>query len=68
MCKILLLVIVFFAFTSYINEREKFVITGRVTDFNGKTIDSATIRLKNRAFENIYETLSACKTYGFYWL
>jgi len=56
--KMLLLVSVFLVFTSCINEREKFVITGRVTDFNGKSIDSVTIQLKNRAFENIYETLS----------
>ncbi|MEI8047905.1 MAG: carboxypeptidase-like regulatory domain-containing protein [Bacteroidota bacterium] len=58
MSKILLLVSVFFVFTSCLNESKKFVITGRVTDFNGKPIDSATIRLKNRAFENLYETLS----------
>ncbi|BDX39710.1 hypothetical protein CYCD_30650 [Tenuifilaceae bacterium CYCD] len=37
---------------------ETFVISGKVTNFNGKPIDSVTIRLKNKAFENIYETLS----------
>lgn len=37
---------------------EEFQKAGRVTDFNGHPIDSATIRLKNRAFDNVYETLS----------
>lgn len=35
-----------------------FVVSGKVTDFNGLPLDSVTIRLKNNAFENIYETLS----------
>ncbi len=47
-----------FVISAYSQEREKFVITGKVTDFNGQPIDSATIRLKNRVFEDIYETLS----------
>jgi len=58
MRKTLLFVILLLTFLSCIKEREKFVIKGRVTDFNGKPIDSVTIRLKNRAFENVYETLS----------
>lgn len=36
----------------------QYVISGKVTDFDGQPIDSVTIRLKNKAFENIYETLS----------
>jgi len=31
---------------------------GRVTDFAGNPIDSVSIRLKNKQFENIYETLT----------
>lgn len=58
MSKILSLISVFFVFTSCKNESDKFMITGKVTDFNGKSLDSVTIQLKNRAFENIYETLS----------
>lgn len=41
-----------------IKESEKFVITGKVTDFNGQPIDSVTIQLKNRSFKSMYETLS----------
>lgn len=33
-------------------------VSGKVTDFNGQPLDSVTIRLRNKAFENIYETLS----------
>ena len=54
----LFFVIGFFVFTSCKNESDKFMITGRVTDFDGIPLDSVTIQLKNRAFENIYETLS----------
>lgn len=37
---------------------EYFVVSGKVTNFDGQPLDSVTIRLKNKAFENIYETLS----------
>jgi len=33
-------------------------IHGQVTDFNGIAIDSVTIMLKNKNFENLYETVS----------
>lgn len=56
--KTLLFALLLFAFSAYSQEKEKFVITGKVTDFNGQPIDSVTIRLKNRVFEDIYETLS----------
>lgn len=39
-------------------QRDTFIISGRVTDFNGQPIDSVTIRLKDRAFKDIYETLT----------
>ncbi len=39
-------------------QEAQYVISGQVTDFNGQPLDSVTIRLKNKAFENIYETLS----------
>ena len=35
-----------------------FEVSGKVTDFEGQPLDSVTIRLKNKAFENVYETLS----------
>ena len=54
---ILLLGIIILTSVSCKND-ELFVISGTVTDFNGQPIDSVTIRLKNKAFENIYETLS----------
>jgi hypothetical protein len=34
------------------------VISGKVTSFEGQPLDSVTIRLKNKNFENLYETLS----------
>ena len=58
MRKTLLFVLLFFVFSAYSQEREKFIISGKVTNFNGQPIDSVTIRLKNRFFEDIYETLS----------
>lgn len=54
----LLFIITLFIISSCINNRETFMISGRVTDFSGNPIDSATIRIKNKAFENVYETLS----------
>ena len=54
----LLLAIAILAFFACARERETFVISGKVSDFNGHPIEGATIRLKNRAFENLYETVS----------
>lgn len=39
-------------------EKTTFTISGRVTDFTGHPIDSVTIRLKDKTFKNIYETLT----------
>lgn len=39
-------------------QRDTFIISGRVTDFSGQPIDSATIRLKDRTFKDVYETLT----------
>lgn len=39
-------------------ESDTFTISGRVTDFSGQPIDSCTIRIKDRNFKDIYETLS----------
>lgn len=58
MKKPLLFGMIFLAFSACIGERETFMISGKATDFNGQPIDSVIIRLKNRAFENIYETLT----------
>lgn len=54
----LLLAIALLAFSAGASERETFVISGRVSDFNGRPIEGAAVLLKNRAFENLYETLS----------
>jgi hypothetical protein len=35
-----------------------YVISGQVTNFKGQALDSVTVRLKNKSFENSYETLS----------
>jgi hypothetical protein len=54
----LLLVIALLAFSPCLKGNATFEISGTVSDFNGNPIEGATIRLKNRAFENLYETLS----------
>ena len=43
---------------SELNAQENARLYGRVTDFEGIPIDSVSIRLKNRQFENVYETLT----------
>lgn len=35
-----------------------YTLSGKVTDFNGQALDSVCVRLKNKAFENLYETLT----------
>lgn len=57
MRKILLFGTILLLFASC-EKNEQYVISGKVTDFNGMPIDSASIFLKNKAFENVYETLS----------
>jgi hypothetical protein len=54
----LLLAIAFLAFSSCSKGDATFVISGNVSDFHGNPIEGATIRLKNRAFKNLYETVS----------
>jgi hypothetical protein len=51
-------IILLFTFLSYAEESKLYEISGKVTDFNGNPIDSVTIQLKNKAFEEVYETLS----------
>lgn len=57
MKKIFALVLLVFI-TCILNAQEKVNLSGRVTDFNGNPIDSVSVRLKNKQFENVYETLS----------
>ncbi|MBP1631257.1 MAG: carboxypeptidase regulatory-like protein [Bacteroidetes bacterium] len=38
--------------------QEKVSLSGTVTDFDGNPIDSVSVRLKNKKFENVYETLT----------
>lgn len=54
----LLLATAFLAFSSCSRGNATFVISGTVSDFHGNPIAGATIRLKNRAFKNLYETVS----------
>jgi len=54
----LLLVFALLMFSPGLKGNSTFTISGIVSDFNGKPIEGATVRLKNRAFENLYETLS----------
>ncbi|WP_100615076.1 carboxypeptidase-like regulatory domain-containing protein [Confluentibacter citreus] len=53
---ILFLLICFNAY--FISAQDSIKIYGQVTDFNNNPIDSVSVRLKNKAFENLYETLS----------
>ncbi|RXK86784.1 carboxypeptidase-like regulatory domain-containing protein [Filimonas effusa] len=50
-----LFTIVFLTFSSC---KEQYIISGKVTDFSGSPLDSVTVRLKNRAFNDLYETRS----------
>lgn len=54
------LVIFIFLAASSLNlySQDSIRVYGHVTDFKGKPIDSVTVRLKNKKFENLYGTLS----------
>lgn len=58
MKNILLAGIILLAFSSCKPQAETYEISGKVTDFNGTPLDSVSIRLMNKAFETVYETLS----------
>ena len=58
MKQLFLVTITLFIFSSCLSKKETFEIKGKVTDFNGNPIDSATVQLRNRDFDNVYETLS----------
>lgn len=45
-------------FLTSCNKDVHYMVSGQVTDFKGHPLDSVTIRIKNKSFENIYETLS----------
>jgi hypothetical protein len=53
-----LLAIALLAFSACPKGNATFVISGNVADFHGNPVAGATIRLKNRAFANLYETMS----------
>lgn len=57
MKKFLLIATLILSIVSCTNSND-YIISGKVTDFNGQPLDSVTIRLKNKSFENLYETLS----------
>jgi hypothetical protein len=44
--------------TSFVEGQDSVRLYGRVTDFRGNALDSVTVRLKNRKFQNLYETLT----------
>jgi hypothetical protein len=46
------------ALLSCTGQDKVYEISGKVTDFNGNAIDSATVKLMNKKFETLYETLS----------
>lgn len=50
-------ILLLFALLSFNAESQDNVkLYGKITDFNGNPIDSVSVRLKNRKFENVYET------------
>jgi len=58
MKRFLFFTIIFSFIFSSLFSQECVRIYGQVTDFKGIPIDSVSIRLKNKAFTNLYETLS----------
>lgn len=54
----ILLTLLFTCFLGGLKAQESVKLYGRVTDFEGNPIDSVSVRLKNRQFENLYETLT----------
>lgn len=54
-----LFILILLSFLSSLADSQDTVrLYGRVTDFNGNPLDSVTIRLKNRKFENLYQELT----------
>lgn len=58
MKRVLIFTVIFSVVFSSLFGQECVRIYGQVTDFKGNPIDSVSIRLKNKAFTNLYETLS----------
>ena len=56
--KTIVLTLIFTCLFSGLTAQENAKLFGRVTDFDGNPIDSVSIRLKNKQFENLYETLT----------
>ena len=54
----IVLTLIFTCLLSGLKAQENTKLYGRVTDFEGNPIDSVSIRLKNKQFENLYETLT----------
>lgn len=52
------LLLIFTCLLSGVKAQENAKLYGRVTDFDGNPIDSVSVRLKNKQFENLYETLT----------
>lgn len=56
--KVHLIGFILIAITGCILKPETFEISGQVTDFNDHPLDSVSVFLKNKAFENMYESLT----------
>ncbi len=56
--KKILAIILSLCFSSLIQAQEYVTLSGRVTDFSGQPIDSVLVRVKDRAFNNPYQTYS----------
>lgn len=57
MKSLFILILLSFLF-SLADSQDTVRLYGRVTDFNGNPLDSVTVRLKNRKFENLYQGLT----------
>ena len=57
MKKISMLIIPLMIIIAQCKSQESVKISGRVTDFDGNPLDSAAVRLKNKNFENVYDTI-----------
>lgn len=62
MMKRMLLLMIFgivtLMFHGCVEQRQTFTLSGKVTDFNGNSLDSVTVRLKDKTYKNLYETLT----------
>jgi len=51
-------ILFFICFINLLQAQDKVTVSGRVTDFSGNAIDSVLVRVKDRNFNNPFQTYS----------